>query len=172
MVNISPNNSSSLSFLNVYAPPIRSSEIFSFWGTSIALSLFRTQKVLLTTLGRKYLIGSSFLISFFLMLLTSLLFSIARLAITPFLTSPLLPSLSPYLASGRCFRTWALITFHFHQLSFFLPSSAPMNVPLSSIFRNLVGITLPFTSTVTVFLQRNTRRFFFPLLLLSLLCLH
>ena len=77
-VNISLNNSFLLSFLNVYAPPIRSSptdsrtdcfspsffpllKISSFWGASPAITPSGTQKVLPTPVGRKYLIGSSFL---------------------------------------------------------------------------------------------------------------
>ena len=81
VVNISPNNSSSLAFLNVYASLIRpfstnstiysfsSSifpplEIFSFWETSTGITPSGTQKVLLTPMGRKYLIGSSPLASF------------------------------------------------------------------------------------------------------------
>ena len=43
-----------------------------------------------------------------------------------------------------------------------------MSVPLPSIFRKLAGMTLPSTLTLTVLLQRNTRLFLFPLLLLSL----
>ena len=74
-VNISLNKSSSVSFLNVYAPlfapPQRIAdsipslppffpppEISSFWGTSIAITRFGTQEVLLTPMGRKYSTGS------------------------------------------------------------------------------------------------------------------
>ena len=46
------------------------------------------------------------------MTLTHPLFSIAPLAVAPLLTSPLLPPLLPFLAPGRCFRTWVLITYH------------------------------------------------------------
>ena len=73
-VNISLNNSL-LSFLNVYTPlfaPPRwmveltpflppffpPPEISSFWGTSIAITPFGTQEVLLTPTGRKYSPGS------------------------------------------------------------------------------------------------------------------
>ena len=52
--------------------------------------------------------------------------------------------------------------------SFIHPSFAPTTVPLPSIFRKLAGMTLPPTLTLTVHLQRNTRLFLFPLLLLSL----
>ena len=75
-VNISLNNSSSLSFHNVYAPPIRSSltygrtdsfspsilpppEISSFWGTSIAITPSGAQEVFPNPAGRKYSTGSS-----------------------------------------------------------------------------------------------------------------
>ena len=76
-VNISLNSSSSLSFLNVYAPPYSllfdewqnrflfflpffpPPQISSFWGSSIAITLSRTEEVLLTPVGRKYLTGSS-----------------------------------------------------------------------------------------------------------------
>ena len=70
-VNIFSNNSSLLSFLNVYAPPIcssptdgrtdsfsppsfRSSEISSFEGTSTNITLSGTQKIILTPMERKY----------------------------------------------------------------------------------------------------------------------
>ena len=114
-INISLNNFSSLSYLNVYALysllPIGwqnrflfslHSSLFqksSFWGTSIAITPSGTQEVLPTPTGRKYLTGSSLLTSSPSMTLTHPPFSIA-----PLLTSPLL-SLLPFLAPGRCFRT-------------------------------------------------------------------
>ena len=114
--------------------------------------------------GRKYLIGLSPLTSFLSMTLKRQLFSIAPLAVAPL--PPLLPSLAP----GRCLRTSALITYQFYFLSFFLQYFAPTNVPLPSIFRKLAGMTLPFTLTFTVLLERNIR--LFPLLLLSSLLWH
>ena len=48
------------------------------------------------------------------------------------------------------------------------PVFHPNERPLPSIFRKLTGMTLPPTLTFTVPLQRNTRLFLFPLLLLSL----
>ena len=48
------------------------------------------------------------------MTLTYQLFFIAALAFAPPLTSPLLFSLLPYLAPGRCFRTWVLTTYQFY----------------------------------------------------------
>ena len=106
-VNISLNKSSSVSFLNVYAPlfappqrmaePIPSlpqffppPEISSFWRTSIAITRFGTQEVLSTPAGRKYSTGSSPLTSSPSMTLTHQPFSIAPLAVAPLLTSPLL----------------------------------------------------------------------------------
>ena len=173
-VNISLNNSSSVSFLNVYAPlfappqrmtePISSlpqffppPETSSFWGTSIAITPSGTQKVLLTPTGRKYSTGSSPQTSSPSMTLTHPPFSIA-----PLLTSPLLLLLLPFLAPGRCFRTWVLTICQFFYLSLSLRSFAPTSIPLPSIFRKLAGMTL----TLTVLLQRNTR--LFPLQLLSL----
>ena len=101
-VNISLNKSSSVSFLNVYAPlfappqrmaePIPSlppffppPEIFSFWETSIAITIFGTQELLPTPAGRKYSTGSSPQTSSPSMTLTHPPFSIA-----PLLTSSLL----------------------------------------------------------------------------------
>ena len=49
-----------------------------------------------------------------------------------------------------------LITYQFFLLSLSLsPCFAPTNVPLPSIFKKLVGMTLPFTLTLTVLLQRK-----------------
>ena len=76
--------------------------------------------------------------------------------------------LLPFLARGRCFRTWVLTTYQFFYLSFSLRSFAPTSAPLPSIFRKLAGMDLPTTLTLTVLQQRNTRLFLFHLLLLSL----
>ena len=90
MVNISLNNSSSLSFLNVYAQSIcsfsmdsridffaslffRPSEGSSFWKTSTAINSSGTQKVLLIPVVRKFSIGPSPLISLLSMTPTLLL---------------------------------------------------------------------------------------------------
>ena len=127
-VNISLNNSSSLSFLNEYAPPIYSSLMnnrtdsisSSIFSSSKNLFILRdfnchhpsgTQMVLPTPMGRKHL---SPLTSSPSMNLAYLLYSIVPLAVAPFLTSPLLPPLLPFLAHGRCFRTSILITYQFH----------------------------------------------------------
>ena len=95
------------------------------------------------------------------MTLTHPPFSIASL-----LTSPLLPPLLLFLGPGRCFRTWILTTYQFFYLSLCPRSFSPTSAPLPSTFRKLAGITLPPTLTLTVPLQRNTRLFLFPLLLL------
>ena len=101
------------------------------------------------------------------MTLTHPPFSIAPLAVALPLASPLLPLLLPFLAPGRGFRTWVLTTYQFFYSSFSLRSFAPTSVPLPSIFRKLAEMTLPPTLIPTVLLQRNTRLFLFPLLLLS-----
>ena len=179
-VNISLNKSSSVLFLNVYAPlfapPQRMAEpipslppfvpppdISSFWGTSIAITRFGTQEVLPTPVGRKYSTGSSPQTSSPSMTLTHPPFSIA-----PLLTSPLLLLLLVFLAPGRCFRTWVLTIYQFFYLSLSFRSFAPTSVPLPSIFRKLAGMAWLLTLTLTVLLQRNTRLFLFPLQLLSL----
>ena len=76
------------------------------------------------------------------------------------------------IASGRCFNTWVLITHQLYQPSLLLWSFASTNVSLLLTFRELAGMALLFTLILTVFLQRNTRFFLLPLLLLSLLLWH
>ena len=175
-INISLNNSSLVSFLNVNAPPLFAPlqrmaepipflpplEISSFWGTSIAITPFGTQESLPTPTG-KYSTGSSPLTSSPSMTLAHPPFYIA-----PLLTSLLLPLFLPFLAPGRCFRALVLTTYQFSYLSLSLRSFAPTSAPLPSIFRKLAGMALPPTLTLTVPLQRNTRLFLFSLLLLSL----
>ena len=53
-------------------------------------------------------------------------------------------------------------------LPLFLQPVAPTSVLLLSIFRKLAGMALPHALTFTVLLQRDTRLFPFPLLLLFL----
>ena len=184
-INISLNNSSSLSFFNVYAPlfpPFQRMteptpflppsfpppEISSFLSTSTAITPSGTQEVLPTHARRKYSTGSSPLTPPLSMTLTHPPFSIAPLAVAPPLTSPLLPFLLPFPAPGRCYRTWVLTIYQFLYLSLSLRSFAPTSVPLLSIFKKLAGMALPPTLTLTVLLQRNTRLLLFPLVLLSL----
>ena len=147
-----------------FPPP----KISSFWGTSIANTPSGNYKSLPTPVERKYLTGSSPLNSSPSMLLTHPPFSIAPLAVAPFLTSPLLRLLFPFLAPGWCFRTLVLTTYQFFYLSLSLRSFAPTSALLPSIFRKLAGMALLPTLTLTVPLQSNTRLFLFPLLLLSL----
>ena len=129
-VNISLNKSSSVSFLNVYAPPIRSSptdgRTDSFFPSILPSSRnlfilgdFNCHHPLWDSrgtsdpAGRKYSTGSSPLTSSPSMTLTHPPFSIAPLAVAPLLTSPLLLLLLLFLAPGRCFRTWVLTTYQF-----------------------------------------------------------
>ena len=100
-----------ISFLPPLSPP---PEICLFWGTSIAITPSRTQKVLPAPVGKKHLIGSSPLTLIPSMTLLYQLFSIAPRTVAPPLTSSLLFFLSPYLAPGRCFETWVLITYQFY----------------------------------------------------------
>ena len=72
-------------------------------------------------------------------------------------SSPDISFAPSFLASGRCFRTWIPITYQFSKLSLFLRSFASTNVHLSSVFSKSVGMTLLFTLTLTVLLQKNTR---------------
>ena len=181
-INISLNNFSSLSFLNVYAPlftpPQRMAEptpflppsfpppeISSFLGTSIAITPSGTQELPPTPAVRKYL---TLLTSSPSITLTHPPFSIAPLAVALLLTSPFLPPLLLFPAPGRCYRTWVLTIYQFFYLSLSLRSFAPTSVPLLSIFRKLTGMALPLILTLTVLLQRNTHLFLFPLVLLSL----
>ena len=130
-VNISPNDSSSLSFLNTYAPPIRCfpgvSRIDSF--SPSILPIFRNpfilgdcnyhhshwdSKGISDPVGSNRSSGSrsSFDISFAL----------------------------SSLASGRCFRTWVMITYKFSKPPLFLRSFASTSVPLSLIFSRLTSL--------------------------------
>ena len=152
-VNISLNNSSSLSFLNAYAPPIRCSpresrtDSFSFSILPIFKNLFILgdsdyhhphwdPKGISDPVASNRSSGSC--------------------------SSPDISFTPSSFASGRCFRTWILISYQFSKPSLFLRSFASTKVPLPSIFSKLVGMTLLFALTLTVFLQRNTR--FFPFL--------
>ena len=183
-VNISLNNSSSLYFLNAYASPIHSSPMdgkTDSFSPSILLSSrnliilgdfnchhpFETQKISPTPIGKKSSIGSSPPTSSPSTTMAYLLFSIAPQAVTPPLTSLLLPPLSPFLAHGRCFRTRVLITYQFFYLSLYLWPIAPKTVTLSSTFRKLTGMIFLLILIRTVLLQRNTGLFLFLLLLLS-----
>ena len=152
-INISPNNSSSLSFVNVYAPPpIRSSptdgRTDSFSPSILPSSRnvfilgdfnchhpFGTQEVLPTPVGKKYSTGSSLLISSPSITMTHPPFSIAPLAVAPLLTSALPPPHLPFLVHGRCFRILVLTTYQFFYLSLSLRSFAPTTVHPSFNFQ-------------------------------------
>ena len=113
-------------FLHPFFPP---PEISSFWGTSIAITPSRSQEVPPTPVRRKYSTGSSHLTSPLSMTLTHPPFYIA-----PLLISPFLPPLWPFLAHGRCFRTWVLTTCQFFYLFLSLPNLLPQ---LASSFLQL-----------------------------------
>ena len=118
-INISLNNSSSVSFLNVYAPlfanPQRMAEPTPFLPSSINLFILgdfnchhpsSTQELLPTRAGRKYSTGSSPLTSSPSMTLTHQPFSIAPLAVAPLLTSPLPLFSCPFLLLGGATGPW------------------------------------------------------------------
>ena len=111
---------------NPFLPPFFSPpDISFFWSTSIAITPSGIQKILPSPVGRKYSIELSLLTSSPSMTLTYPPFSIA-----PLLTSPMLPPLLLFLAPGRCFRIWVLITYQIFQLflspQFFAPTSIPL----------------------------------------------
>ena len=134
-INISLNNSSSVSFLNVYAPPIRFSptdsrtdsfspffsppEFSSFWGTSIAITPSGTQELFPTPAGKKYSTGSSPLTSSPINDPDTPPFYIALL-----LTSPLPPSTLALSCSWE-----VLQDLGFDHLPILL------SIPLSRVFR-------------------------------------
>ena len=128
-VNVSLNDFSSLSFLNVYAPPIRSSprdnktdsffppifqslEISSFWGTDYHHFLWdfkgtsdpRVEEVFDWIISSDLLNDSNIPTLFY-----------RSSAVAPLLTSLLLLSLLPSFAPGRCFKTCVLITYQFYN---------------------------------------------------------
>ena len=108
----------------LFPPP----EISSFCGTSIAITPSGTQEVLPTPTGKKYSTGSSPQTSSPSMTLTHPPFSIAPLAVAPPPTSPLPPLFLPFLAIGRCYRTFVLTTYQFFYLSLslvFRPNERP-----------------------------------------------
>ena len=120
-------------FLPPFFPP---PEISSIWGISIAITPFGIQELLPTLAGKKYSTGSSPLTSSLSMTLTHPPFSIAPLAVAPPLTSPLPPPLLPFLAPGRCYRTWVLTTCQFFYPSLSLRSFAPNKRAPSFNFQN------------------------------------
>ena len=182
-VNISFNNFSSLSFLNVYDPPISSSptdgrtdffspSIFPSSRNLFILGDFNCHQPLWDSKGNSDLHGEAvfdWVISSDLLPLND-----------PDTPTPLhrssgsryspdisfVPSSLAFSCFWRCIKTWVLIIYQFFYLSLSPRSFAPTSVPLPSTFRKLAGMALPFTLTHTVLLQRNT--LLFSLLLLSL----
>ena len=149
-INISLNNYSSVSFLNVYAPPIClsptnsrtnsfSSSIFLSSRNLFILGDFNGHHPQWDSRGTsdpcgKYLTASFFLTSSPLMTSTHPPFYHAPLAVAPLLTFPLLTPLLPFLAPGRCFRTWFLTTYQFFYPSLF-PVYRPNERPPSFNFQ-------------------------------------
>ena len=185
-VNITLNNSSSLSFLDVYAPPpIRSSptdgRTDSFSPSSLSSSRnlfilgdFNCHHFLWDSRGTSDPHGKEvfdWVISSDLLPLndpdtSTLLHRSSGSCSSPDISFG--PPLLPFLAPGRCFRTWVLIIYHFFYLSLSPQSFASTSVSLPSTFKKIAGITLSSTLSLTVFLERNTRLFPFLLLLLFL----
>ena len=144
-----------------FLPPFfPSPEICSSWGTSIAITPFGTQEVLPAPAGRKYSTESSLLTFSPSMTLTYLPFSTAPLVVAP----PVTFAFSSLALSCSWEVLQDLVSDHLLILLSVLlsPVFRPNERPLYSILRKLGGMT----STLTVLLQRNTRLFLFPLLLL------
>ena len=167
-VNISLNKSSSVSFLNVYAPSICSSptdgrvdsfspSILSSSRNPFILGDFNCHHPLWDSRGTSDPCGEEvfdWAISSDLLPLndpdTPTLHHRSS-AVALLWTSPLLLLLLPFLAPGRCFRTWVLTIYQFFYPSFSLSQVFhPNERPLHSIFRKLAGIALPPTLTLTV----------------------
>ena len=186
-INISLNNSSSLSFLNVYVPSplIRSSpmdgktdsfspSILPFSRNLFILGDFNCHHPLWDSRGTSDPRGEEvfdWVISANLLPLNdpdtpTLLHHSSGSRSSPDISFA--PSSLALSCSWEVLQALVLTIYQFFYLSLSLRSFAPTSVPLSSIFRKLAGMTLPLILTLTVLLQRNTRLFLFPLLLLSL----
>ena len=150
-VNISLNISSSVSFLNVYAPPICSSptdgrtdsfspSILSSSRNLFILRDFNCHHLLLDSRGTSDPRGEEVfdwvISSDFLPLNDP---DTPTLSIAPLLTSPLLLLLLPFLAPGRCFRTLVLTIYQFFYLSLSLRSIAPTIFPFLPFSESLLG---------------------------------
>ena len=181
-VNISLNDSSSLSFLNVYAPPICSSptdgrtDSFSLFILSSSRNLFflgnfNCHHPLWNSKGTSVPRGERV----FHWVISSDLLPLNDPDIRTLLQrssgSRSSPDISFVFSSLALSCSWEVLQdlgSDFLPILLSIPLSPvfpPTNVPLPSIFRKLAGMTLPSTLTLTVLLQRNTR--LFPLLLLS-----
>ena len=148
--------------LTPFLPPLfPSPNISSFWGTSIAITPSETQKVIPTPRGEE---AFNWVISNLLLLNNPNISTLLHRSSG----SPSSPNIS-FVTS--CWEVLPKLGLDHLPILLTIPvlwSSAPTNVPLSSIFRKLVGMTA-LNSTLTVRLQKNTRLCLFPLLLLSLL---
>ena len=147
-INISLSNSYWLLFLNAYAPLYslfsdrwQNRFLFSFDSSLLQKSLYseKLQLPLPTPDGRKYSTGSSLLISYPQTTLAYSPFSIAPLAVAPFLTTSLLLPLSLFCAPGRSFRTWVLITYQFFYLSLSLRSFTPKSGSFLQFSKSSLG---------------------------------
>ena len=164
-VNISFNDSSSLSFLNVYAPPIRSSptdgRTDSFSPSILPSSRnlfilggdFNCHHPLWDSRGTSdprreevfdWVISSDFLPPNDPDTPTPLHRSSSSRS------SPDISFAPSSLAPGSCFSTWVLTIYLFFYPSLSLRPIAPTSIPLPSIFRKLAGMALPHTLTFTV----------------------
>ena len=176
-INISLNNSSSLSFLNVCAPPIRSSptdgstdsfspSILPSSRNLFILGDFNCHHPLCDSRGTSDLRGEEV----FDWVISSELFPLNDPDTSTLLhrssssRSSLEISFAPSTLAFSC--SWEVLQdLGFDHLPILLSVSlslwpiAPMSVPLPSIFRKLAGMTLPHTLPPTVLLQRNTRLF-------------
>ena len=184
-VNISLNNSSSVAFLNVYAPPIRSSptdgrtdsfspSILPSSRNLFILGDFNCHHPLWDSRGTSDPREEEVLdwvISSDLLPLNDPDTPIHLHRSSGSRSSPDI-SFAPSTLAFSC--SWEvpqnLGSDHLQILLSILlsPVFRPNERPLPSIFRKLAGMTLPLTSTLTVLLQRNTRLFLVPLQLLSL----
>ena len=117
--------------------------------------VFGIKKVLQTVVGKKYSIGS-----FYLLLINPDTPTFLHRA-SGSRSYPKISFDSSSPALDWCFQTWALITFQFFLPSFFLHSPSRISVLLYSTSRKLVRMTLLFINIHTVFLQRNTSFFSF-----------
>ena len=172
--NISLNNSSSLSFLNVYAPPIRSSQtdgrtdsfspsilsssrnLFILGDLNCHHSLWDSRRYFRREEVFNWVISSDLLL--YNNPDTPTLFHRSSGSRSYPEISFVFSSLA-FLAPERCFRTWVLTTFQFFYPSLSLQSFAPTSVILPSTFRKFTGMAWPPTLTPTVLLQRNTLSF-------------
>ena len=178
-VNIALNNSSSVSFLNVYAPPIRSSptdgRTYSFspsYRNLFVLGDFNCHHPLWDSIGTSDPCGEEV----FGWVISSDLLPLNDPDTPTFLhrssgnrSSPDIPFAPSSLAFSGSWEVLQDLGSDHLPILLSVPLSPvfrPNERPLPSIFRKLAGMAVPPTLTLTVLLQRNIH--LFPLLLLSL----